>query len=181
MNGELICEMPWRKPEPRSAEIAFTPRPPLGRLASLLLILCFQLPANASEVVAWGSNGSGETNVPSPLTDAVGILACCYSSFVLHADGTVIGWGNDYLNVAEVPAGLTNVTAIAGKENHVLALLSDGTVRGWGSDVCLGQGWYYDFCQQPVQGNRTVWRQDQCGQCGTGQVTKLWSWNRGGV
>ena len=47
----------------------------------------------ASEVVAWGDNDSGQTNVPSGLSNVVAIAAGGYHSLALTAEGRVVAWG----------------------------------------------------------------------------------------
>src|SRR6185436_13510046 len=94
------------------------------------------------KVVAWGANGSGQTNVPSDLTNAISIGAGGYHSLAVKADGTVRAWGAGQVNTpgnpnrgqSIVPPGLSNVVAVTGGGNHSLALRSDGTVVAWGSN-----------------------------------------------
>jgi len=43
-----------------------------------------------STVIAWGSNGVGQTTVPSGLS---GVIAIAAHSLALKSDGTVIAWG----------------------------------------------------------------------------------------
>ena len=44
-------------------------------------------------VVGWGNNASGQTNVPTGLTNVVAIAANGDSSLALKANGTVVTWG----------------------------------------------------------------------------------------
>jgi alpha-tubulin suppressor-like RCC1 family protein len=92
-----------------------------------------------SLVVAWGNNGYGQTNVPSTLSNAVGIAAGYENSLALKTDGTVSGWGNNGWQQTAPPTGLSNVVAIATGGGSAypfsLALKSDGTVAGWGSNA----------------------------------------------
>ena len=89
-------------------------------------------PAVSGAVVAWGSNGYGETSVPAGLAGVTAIAASGYHSLALQSDGTVVGWGSNGDGETSVPAGLAGVTAIAGGGDHSLALQSDGTVVAWG-------------------------------------------------
>jgi hypothetical protein len=83
-------------------------------------------------VVAWGDNGSGQTNVPSGLGNAVAISAGGYQSLALTSEGRVVTWGDDGSGQTNVSSGLSNVVAIAAGYNHSLALTSEGRVVGWG-------------------------------------------------
>ena len=85
-------------------------------------------------VVAWGSNTSGQCNVPRRLIDVVAIEAGGSHSLALKEDGTVVAWGWNKYHQCDVPSGLKDVVAIAG-DNHSLALKEDGTVVAWGSNV----------------------------------------------
>ena len=78
-------------------------------------------------VVAWGSNTSGQCNVPRRLIDVVAIEAGGSHSLALKEDGTVVAWGWNKYHQCDVPSGLKDVVAIAG-DNHSLALKEDGTV-----------------------------------------------------
>ncbi|MBX3737538.1 MAG: immunoglobulin domain-containing protein [Candidatus Didemnitutus sp.] len=81
-------------------------------------------------VVAWGSNTSLQTNVPSGLANVVAVAANGTSSMALKSDGTVATWGRSYAAVETVP-GLSEVIAIATCESHHLALRANGTVVAW--------------------------------------------------
>ncbi len=88
------------------------------------------------QVVAWGGDCCGQTNVPAGLTDVLRVAGGGYNSLALRADGTVVVWGGSPFGdfgQCTVPAGLSNAIAIAAGSFHDLALLSDGTVRAWGA------------------------------------------------
>jgi alpha-tubulin suppressor-like RCC1 family protein len=78
----------------------------------------------AGTVVAWGSNSSGQTNVPVSLTNVLFVASGSQSLFnlALRANGNVLGWGNNTQNQTNVPATLTNVTAIAAGAGFGLAI-----------------------------------------------------------
>ena len=65
-------------------------------------------------VVAWGSNTSGQCNVPRRLIDVVAIEAGGSHSLALKEDGTVVAWGWNKYHQCDVPSGLKDVVAIAG-------------------------------------------------------------------
>jgi alpha-tubulin suppressor-like RCC1 family protein len=85
-------------------------------------------------VVAWGSNLSGQTNVPAGLSGVIAVAGGRDHSLALKTNGTVVAWGGNGDGQASVPAGLTNVTAIAAGDFHSVALKSDGTVVAWGKN-----------------------------------------------
>ncbi len=84
--------------------------------------------------VAWGNNASGQTTVPTGLSDVIAMAAGKDHSLALKSDGTVVAWGTGTA-VTGMPAGLSRVTAIAAGYNHSLALKSDGTVVAWGDST----------------------------------------------
>lgn len=102
-----------------------------------LLVLCDPLdePLFAQpNVFAWGSNGYGQTNVPSDLTNATAAVGGVVHSAALRTDGTVVAWGDNTFGQTNVPADLADVLAIASGSYHTLALKSDGTVAAWGDN-----------------------------------------------
>jgi alpha-tubulin suppressor-like RCC1 family protein len=80
----------------------------------------------AGTVVAWGSNSSGQTNVPVNLTNVLVVTSGSQSLFnlALEANGKVLGWGNDSQGQTNVPVTLTNVAAIAAGQGFGLAISS---------------------------------------------------------
>src|SRR4029079_10081549 len=112
---------------------ARTQFPAVVAFAALLFTVTFATaPASyAKNVVGWGSNGEGQTNIPAGL-DAVAVAAGGYHSLALKADGTVAGWGYNVYGAASVPSGLSNVIAISAGGFHSLALKNTGQVVGWG-------------------------------------------------
>ena len=81
-------------------------------------------------MVAWGDNGSGQTHVPTGVTNAIAIAAGSQYNLALRSGGTVIAWGSG--SQTNVPAGLSNVVALAAGFIHSLALQQNGTVVKWG-------------------------------------------------
>jgi len=88
--------------------------------------------ALASQVIAWGDNSLGQTNVPPGLTNVIAVSGSGLHNLGLRSDGTVIGWGYDLFGQATAPADLTNCIAISAGTYHSVALKRDGTVTGWG-------------------------------------------------
>ena len=96
-----------------------------------LLVAMSQPTSYAGELVGWGYNYAGVTDVPEG-DDFVAISAAAYHNLALRADGTVVAWGADYYGEGVVPDGLTDVVAIAAGTYHNLAVRADGTVVAWG-------------------------------------------------
>ena len=88
-----------------------------------------------TQVLAWGDNTYGQTNVPAGLTNVTAIAGGWHHSVILSADGTVTAWGSNDSGQTNVPAGLSNVVAIASRSgNHSMALRADGRVVVWGDN-----------------------------------------------
>jgi alpha-tubulin suppressor-like RCC1 family protein len=111
-----------------------------GCSLSLLLqcLIGFTVPqfTKAAQVVVWGDNSNGQTNVPAAATNVIALAAGDTHCLALRADGQVVAWGNQL--ATNVPAGLSNVVAIAAGSIHGLALKRDGTVSMWGSFFSSG-------------------------------------------
>ena len=56
-------------------------------------------------VIAWGYNGSGQTNVPANLGPVMAVAAGDWFSAALRTDGTVAVWGDNSLGQTNVPCG----------------------------------------------------------------------------
>ncbi len=89
----------------------------------------------SAEVIAWGDNSFGQTNVPPGLSNVVAVAGGAFHSLALLAEGTVAAWGKNSSGQTDVPAGLSNVVAVAGGDEHSLALRADGTVAAWGDNT----------------------------------------------
>jgi alpha-tubulin suppressor-like RCC1 family protein len=90
-----------------------------------------QLLTTGRRLVAWGGNGSGQTNVSSSLKGVTGVFADADTSYALRTDGRVTAYGFAQTNVlAGIPAGLSNVISVG----RGIALKADGTVAVWGSN-----------------------------------------------
>ncbi len=93
------------------------------------------LPGHAApEVVAWGDNSAGQTNVPSGLSNVVAIAAGGFNSLALTAESRMVAWGANDFGQTNVASGLSNVVAIATGGLHCLALTDEGRVVGWGGN-----------------------------------------------
>jgi len=132
-------------------------------------------PASAGSLVAWGSNGIGQCNVPTG-TDYVTIAGGWYHGLALRADGSLVAWGYNYYGQCNVPTG-NNFKAIAGGRQHSLALKSDGTLVAWGDNsfgqcnvpagnnyVAIAAGSMYSLALR-TDGTLVAWGANNQGQC----------------
>ncbi len=87
-----------------------------------------QLPSEGV-VRCWGSNNSGQCDVPSDLGPVASVAAGFRFTVALRLDGSVRCWGQ-----CDVPSDLGPVSAISAGRSHSVALLADGSVRCWGSN-----------------------------------------------
>src|SRR6267378_5876214 len=99
----------------------------------MCLVFCFSSGsgllscAGGTQVVAWGDNSQGQTNVPPGLTNVIAISGGGLHNVVLKSDGTVVAWGYNCCGQTNVSTGLSNVIAIAAGGFYSLALKGDGT------------------------------------------------------
>jgi hypothetical protein len=109
-----------------------------------VVLVCFFLSAfvfpisvyAAGEIAAWGYNGYGECNVPSPNTGFTAISAGGgYFSLGLKPDGSVVAWGENNSGQCNVPSPNTGFTAIAAGSAHALGLKPDGSIVAWGDNT----------------------------------------------
>ena len=87
-------------------------------------------------MVAWGTNASGQLNVPAlPAGLAyVGLAVGAAHNLACRSDGSVVAWGyngNGECNVPALPQGLTYLQVAAGNF-HTGAVRSDGALLCWG-------------------------------------------------
>ncbi|KPJ66117.1 MAG: hypothetical protein AMJ43_09125 [Coxiella sp. DG_40] len=76
-------------------------------------------------IVAWGSNGYGQCNVPSPNTGFAAIAAGGYHSLGLKQDGSIVAWGDNHYGQCNVPSPNTGFIAITAGVEHNLAISSE--------------------------------------------------------
>jgi len=83
-----------------------------------------------NQVLSWGADLYGETNVPLDLTNVLAISGGWYHSIALKSDGTIVDWGSYASGSSFVPAialsALKNVVAIAPGSDHDLAIVGSG-------------------------------------------------------
>lgn len=82
--------------------------------------------------VVFGSNSSGQRNVPAGLTAVTRIAAGGQHFVALRPDGSVSAWGFNATGQSTVPDGLGGIWSVAAGDAHSVALRADGTLIGWG-------------------------------------------------
>lgn len=92
-------------------------------------------PTETGTVVAWGENGSGQTNRQEGLTGIVAIAAGADHTVALRNDGRVAAWGNNSSGQCTVPADLSDAVAISAGNSFTAALRATGVVVVWGADI----------------------------------------------
>lgn len=110
--------------------------------------------APAKPVVAWGENGSGQTNTPA-LANVAAVAAGEAHSVALLDDGTVVAWGLNGSGQTTIPAELAGVTQLSAGANFNLARKNDGTVAAWGTN---------DYGQTTLPGGITTATQVAAGE-----------------
>ncbi|HRN29870.1 MAG TPA: hypothetical protein PK890_09245 [Terrimesophilobacter sp.] len=125
------------------------PRPKrlwLTLVASTTLALTLVAPASPAfaggDLIGWGDDEYGVTNLPAGLTDVIQVSTAREFALALHADGTVTAWGENHVphpsllegsTVATVvPAGLPEVAQVVAGSGHALYLHPDGDVTSVG-------------------------------------------------
>src|SRR5438128_2638374 len=126
-----------------------------GSMCILVLATAILDSPAASQIVAWGSNTFGQTNVPPSLTNATMIACGGFHNLALRSDGTVLSWGQNNSGQTNVPTGLTNVASVGAgfqtsipasltnvvalvasmtsSATHFLAVRADRSVSSWGA------------------------------------------------
>src|SRR6267378_4234113 len=98
----------------------------------MCLVFCFSSGsgllscAGGTQVVAWGDNSQGQTNVPPGLSNVIAIAAGTAHSVALKSDGAVVAWGDGGSGQTDIPPGLSNVVAIAAGHHETVLLQMDG-------------------------------------------------------
>jgi hypothetical protein len=147
---------------------------------SALLMLGFVGLAHAQDgsIVAWGYNGQGQCDVPSPNTGFVAVDGGFLHSLGVKANGSIMAWGWNYYGECTVPSPNTSFVAVAGGGYHSLGLKSDGSIVAWG-DNTLGQcdvpspnasfvavaAGYYHSLGLKEDGSIVAWGRNIEGQC----------------
>jgi len=104
---------------------------PYGSISSTGRVSVFLPP---SQVVAWGDNSGGQTEVPTNLDNAVAIAGGDYHSVAIRDDGTLVAWGFDDEGQIDVLTNSLPFVSVAAGAEHNLAIAEDGSVVAWGAN-----------------------------------------------
>jgi hypothetical protein len=88
----------------------------------------------ASQVIAWGDDSGGQTDVPTDLDDAVAIAGGDYHSVAIRHNGKLVAWGYDDDGQIDVPTNALAFVCAAAGADHNLAITEAGTVVAWGQN-----------------------------------------------
>ena len=126
-----------------------------------------------AEIVAWGYNGSGQTNAPTGAFRAVAVGGNFFTGYSLgvRADGSIAHWGSGV--ASGLPAG--TFIDVAGCNLSACALRSNGTLAWWGTNESglanVPSGSFIDvdgasnnFAARRGDGSWVVWGVNQHGQ-----------------
>jgi hypothetical protein len=149
-------------------------------LVAAVLSLVTILPATllAGSIVAWGYNGYGQCNVPSPNTGFVAIALGGCHSLGLKSDGSIVIFGENDYSQCNVPLPNTDFVAIAAGNTYSLGLKSDGSIMAWGDNregqcnvplpntdfVAVASGVWHSLGLKS-DGSIVAWGYNFCGQC----------------
>jgi hypothetical protein len=86
----------------------------------------------SSQVLVWGDDSGGQTNVPANLNDVVAAVGGDYHSIALHHDGSLVAWGRDFYGQTDVPTNPLRFVSVASGADHNLAIAENGTIVAWG-------------------------------------------------
>ncbi len=88
------------------------------------------------DVVAWGANDDGQTDVPTDLSGVIAVSAGDFYSMALKSDGSIVMWGNADDGKTNIPPFLASsaAMAISAGNGHVLALETNGEIWVWGKN-----------------------------------------------
>jgi len=78
--------------------------------------------AEDGSIVAWGANGYGQCDVPSPNEDFVAVTTGENHNLGLKQDGSIVAWGNNTHGQCDVPEQNEGFVAVAGGGVHTLGL-----------------------------------------------------------
>ena len=85
------------------------------------------------QIIVWGSNQSGQTNVPVNATPATTIIGGSSHALAVLKNGQVVAWGYNNQSQTNVPSVVTNPVQVSAGQ-HTLALMPDGHIEAWGNN-----------------------------------------------
>ncbi len=154
----------------------------LGGVVGLGIASATPAAAADAEIVAWGYNGSGQTNAPTGAFRAVAVGGHFYTGYSLgvRADGSIVHWGSGV--ASGVPTG--SFTDVAGCLFSACAVRADGTLQWWGinehglANIPSGlfvevDGSLINFAARRPDGRWTLWGFDGQGQVSNAPTSPL--------
>ena len=101
--------------------------------------------------MAWGSNGWGQCNIPSPNTGFIAISAGDNHSLGLKEDRSVVAWGQNGTGQCNIPSPNSDFIAIAAGGYHNLAIkyLCQYDLAGDLDDDCKVR--FHDFAKMAAE------------------------------
>lgn len=131
--------------------------------------------AGDTQLVAWGSNQWGQTQIPADSSNIVDIGAWIHG-FGLRFDGTLVLWGSNGQGQAASQGG-TKFSQVATNGLHNVALTQAGAVQAWGYNnygqtnvpsglgtiARVGAGDYHSFAIK-ADGSLVAWGRNDQGQ-----------------
>lgn len=131
--------------------------------------------AGDTQLVAWGSNQWGQTQIPADSSNIADIGAWIHG-FGLRFDGTLVLWGSNGQGQAASQGG-TKFSQVATNGLHNVALTQAGAVQAWGYDIYgqtnvpsdlgtiarVGAGDYHSFAIK-ADGSLVTWGRNDQGQ-----------------
>ncbi len=101
-------------------------------VVTVVIGVFFGSAAQAGQLLAWGSDRSGEVSDLPAGTDYVAIAAGDAHGLALTSDGTVVAWGQNDNGQRDVPEGTYG--AVGAGARFSLAIRADGSLAAWGDD-----------------------------------------------
>ncbi|MFM7259333.1 MAG: dockerin type I domain-containing protein [bacterium] len=138
-----------------------------------------------AEIVAWGYNGSGQTNAPTGAFRAVAVGGHFFTGYSLgiRPNGSIVGWGSQAFGiVGGIPAG--NFIDVAACIAGACGLRADGSLVWWGTNewgmanVPVGtftdvDGGLNNFAARRIDSTWVVWGYDAQGQVANAPAAPL--------
>ncbi len=127
-------------------------------------------------ISAWGSNGAGQCDVPSPNSGFIAVAAGYGHSLGLRNDGSIAAWGLNDEGQCDVPSPNSGFIAVAAGVTHSLGLRNDGSIAAWGRNN-------YGQCDVPSPNTGfiavAVGEHHSLGLRNDGSIV-AWGWNNAG-
>jgi hypothetical protein len=132
-----------------------------------------------SAVIAWGSNGYGQCDVPWPDMGFANLAAGSSHTLGLLGDGSIVAWGDDTFGQCDIPGPNSGFVQVSAGSGLSLGLKASGEILAWGVDgsgqcevpepnsgfVAVAAGGLHSLGLKE-DGTIVAWGNDIYGQCG---------------